>query len=152
MRYIRQENAERAAARNAGIAVAQGEFVAFLDADDVVPPNKLSLQSGYLLEHPDVVCVLGRQEWMRPCPTGSPVDSSAATSDGIPIMSMVDEGRTFCGRSASFDEDTGAGTATCFVRLRERGSSRGAAGHRAAPPCTTAGTSLAGRATRCGAR
>jgi glycosyltransferase involved in cell wall biosynthesis len=64
VRYLRQENKGLPAARNAGLAVASGELVAFLDDDDVLPPTKLSLQATYLREHPDVGCVLGRQEWL----------------------------------------------------------------------------------------
>jgi len=46
VRYLRQENQGPAVARNAGIAAAQGEFLAFFDADDVMLPNKLSVQVG----------------------------------------------------------------------------------------------------------
>jgi len=57
--FIRQQNAGVSAALNAGLAVAQGEFVATFDADDLMPPNKLSIQAGYLAEHPEVGCVGG---------------------------------------------------------------------------------------------
>ena len=39
-----QNNGGAAAARESAIAIARGEFIAFLDADDVWAPNKLALQ------------------------------------------------------------------------------------------------------------
>ena len=64
VRLVQQENRGLPSARNAGLAIARGELVAFLDDDDVLPPTKLSVQATYLREHPEAGCVLGRQEWI----------------------------------------------------------------------------------------
>jgi glycosyltransferase involved in cell wall biosynthesis len=58
VRYIWQENAERSAARNRGIDEARGEFVAFLDSDDLWLPKKLELQMQVMEARPKVVMVL----------------------------------------------------------------------------------------------
>ena len=56
--YVRQANQGVAAARNAGIRRASGEFVAFLDSDDLWHQRKLEIQSDYLRRHPEVGLVV----------------------------------------------------------------------------------------------
>jgi glycosyltransferase involved in cell wall biosynthesis len=60
VRYIYQTNQGHAAAMNLGVETAGGEFLAFLDADDLWEPNKLDLQVGYLLEHPAIDYVIAK--------------------------------------------------------------------------------------------
>jgi glycosyltransferase involved in cell wall biosynthesis len=44
VRYILQKNAGPSAARNTGVQVSSGKFLAFLDGDDLWKPNKVSRQ------------------------------------------------------------------------------------------------------------
>ena len=54
VRVLRLPNAGPPAARNAGVAQARGELVAFLDADDLWEPDKLTVQLEHLAAHPEL--------------------------------------------------------------------------------------------------
>jgi glycosyltransferase involved in cell wall biosynthesis len=54
IKCIYQENKGPAAARNTGFLIAQGDYLLFLDHDDLVPPNKLALQVALLESHPEL--------------------------------------------------------------------------------------------------
>jgi hypothetical protein len=58
------ENGGPARARNAGVARARGEYVAFLDTDDVWMPEKLTLQVALLEAHPRVTLCGCQADWV----------------------------------------------------------------------------------------
>lgn len=64
IRYFYQENQGISATRNRGLSLATGEFVAFLDDDDVWPPDKLewqvdALQNSMALVVGGLTCLFG---------------------------------------------------------------------------------------------
>lgn len=59
VKVVRQANSGVAAARNRGLAEARGELIAFIDADDLWLPGKLSAQVEYLRQHPETAVVYG---------------------------------------------------------------------------------------------
>ena len=63
IRYIRQKNQGVAAARNRGIAEAEGELIAFLDADDYFLPGKLAAQAAIFAKRPNLGIV--NSGWLR---------------------------------------------------------------------------------------
>lgn len=57
IRSIRKVNGGLSAARNTGIQAGQGEYFAFLDADDLWMPDKLAQQVAVFEQHPEAGCV-----------------------------------------------------------------------------------------------
>jgi len=53
-------NQGMSASRNLGLSHASGDYIAFLDADDVWVPHKLKQQTAILNSHPDAAMVYGR--------------------------------------------------------------------------------------------
>ena len=51
--------------RNAGARLATGEYLAFLDSDDLWKPEKLARQVAYFDEHPEIQICHTREVWRR---------------------------------------------------------------------------------------
>jgi glycosyltransferase involved in cell wall biosynthesis len=60
IRLLRQDNAGPGVARQNGLSLAQGEFVQFLDSDDLLLPEKFALQIGGLRSDPEAGIAYGK--------------------------------------------------------------------------------------------
>lgn len=66
------QNRGKSTTRNLGIQHAQGEYVAFLDADDLFLPDKLARQVAFLAARPEAGMVYGRTEYWFNWPGAPP--------------------------------------------------------------------------------
>ena len=75
------------AALNAGFALARGEFVARMDADDVAMPDRLAKQLAFLEQNPDVVLLGTQVRFLDPYKT--PIGDSALPTDHAGIDALL---------------------------------------------------------------
>ena len=127
VRYRRQDNAGGAAARNQGIRTAHGEFVAFLDADDLWPPEKLRRQVSRFTARPELEISLAHVQnfWMPEVDEeriGLRGHRRTGAVPGYSAGTLVTRRETFA-RLGLFNDALRHGDQTeWFLRARERGA------------------------------
>jgi len=63
--YIRHEHSGVSKARNLGISRSNGEWIAFLDSDDLWLPDKLRAQMKFFSDHPETFLCQTDEIWVR---------------------------------------------------------------------------------------
>ncbi|MGE0445677.1 MAG: glycosyltransferase family 2 protein [Vicinamibacterales bacterium] len=138
VRLLRTEtNSGRpAVARNAGLAAALGEYVAFLDADDLWNPWKLSDQVGVMSRHADLLFVYSMLEsfgyrhrldvafGVMPLPFKAAVSRAVLERENVIACSSVLARRAAIAAAGGFDEDPGLAAVEDYdlwLRLASRG-------------------------------
>jgi len=89
-RYIHQENAWMSAARNNGLRQAIGQYVQFLDADDLLAPRKLEIQVALLEARPELDIVYGNVRYFwhgKPRELSRSLDMKHRETDWMDLMS-----------------------------------------------------------------
>ena len=71
LKYVYQENKGPASARNSGAAIAKGEWLAFLDSDDLWHENKIEKQLDLVKHNPEYRIFYSDELWIR---NGVPVN------------------------------------------------------------------------------
>jgi glycosyltransferase involved in cell wall biosynthesis len=88
VRYVRSDGLGQSRAKNLGIALSRGRFIAFLDADDAWLPMKLEKQLALFAAQPAAGVVFSRRCLMNEAGLGIPVRAAGALASGFVLAEM----------------------------------------------------------------
>lgn len=111
-------------ARNAGLAIAKGKFISFLDHDDLWTAGRVARHLDFLENHSEYAAIVGKASYEF---EGEMADKVFAFKDGVSVFHFVQLGAAtfraevfkkvgFFNPSLRFGEDH-----DLYLRLRERG-------------------------------
>jgi glycosyltransferase involved in cell wall biosynthesis len=125
--YLRQTNTGPAAARNLGLSAAHGEFLAFLDADDLWHPEKLARQMARFAARPELdLCVTHVQNfWSTELNAPAVLSQDHRLTQSLPgyVTETLLARRTLFDTVGQFDPTLGhADNTEWFLRAAEHGA------------------------------
>ncbi|MEW6658033.1 MAG: glycosyltransferase [Thermodesulfobacteriota bacterium] len=88
-RILRNPHGGVAPTRNAGIMAASGEWIAFLDSDDLWLPSKLLKVTEVMQKYPDVNFIYHNQERLTPDGKACLFDHEAKYQPNIPLINQL---------------------------------------------------------------
>jgi glycosyltransferase involved in cell wall biosynthesis len=87
IRIVRQPNSGLSAARNTGLRESSAPLVTFLDSDDYFLPDKLSILTTFLNDHPEVGLVSGGTQFVNE--KGQPLSQAIKSPGNLDITKLL---------------------------------------------------------------